>query len=578
MKKLLVGILVLALSIFGAPAVHAVDTNNFTISSYTVDMALGRDSDKRSTLAVKETIVAEFPSYDQNHGLERVFVQEYDGHSLGLTVTSVTDESGTALEHSLQDGVMRIGSADTYVRGSKTYVIEYTMRDVTKYFSDTGLDEFYWDVIGVNWQVPITIAQVRLVLDTELQSARSGTQSCYRGVQDETAQCELLEIPDGYTAQAEGLLPGEAVTVAVGFAPGTFAAYQQSLIEKLVGLWMVAQMIAMPLGLVFVGWFFVRWNSRMNRKKEIGTIIPEYIPPSIASVTTAARVAGYATSVMAAQMLDFAVRHYIKIYEVKEKTIFSPAQYEIEIVKDITDLRQEEQELLKDTFGALPSVGSRMNLKELQNNPSYFERTLNNDADLEKLIQGEYGFREPDSGAKAWSRRVSGVALAVGVLLLSPFWFVAALIVFAMSFVPWRLTEAGLGLKRYLEGLKLYIGVAETDRINMLQSPDAAEKTGGGTDSAQLVKLYERVLPYAVLFGQEKQWNKQLGKYYETANTSPDWYAGRSTLFNAAVFSSAMSSFSQANNYTSSSSSSSGGSGGGGSAGGGGGGGGGGGW
>lgn len=123
--------------------------------------------------------------------------------------------------------------------------------------------------------------------------------------------------------------------------------------------------------------------------------------------------------------------------------------------------------------------------------------------------------------------------------------------------------------------------MAETDRIRMLQSPEGAEKVAriiNGTDEAQLIKLYERVLPYAVLFGLESEWNKQLGRYYEATSTQPDWFMGSNGAFNAVVFTSAMSSFSTANNYASSVSSSSGGSTGGGFSGGGGGGGGGGGW
>ena len=97
-------------------------------------------------------------------------------------------------------------------------------------------------------------------------------------------------------------------------------------------------------------------------------------------------------------------------------------------------------------------------------------------------------------------------------------------------------------------------------------------------DHAQLVKLYERVLPYAVLFGQEKQWSQQLGQYYEEVDTQPDWYTGQGA-FNAAMFVSSMSSLSDSTSVGSSDfSSSSGGSTGGGFSGGGGGGGGGGGW
>jgi uncharacterized membrane protein len=113
----------------------------------------------------------------------------------------------------------------------------------------------------------------------------------------------------------------------------------------------------------------------------------------------------------------------------------------------------------------------------------------------------------------------------------------------------------------------------------MLQTPEGAEKTGGAdpSDPAQLIKLYEKVLPYAVFFGLEKEWNKQLGQYYETANAQPNWYVGNGA-FNAAVFSSGISGFATNTTYANAGSATSGGSGGGGFSGGGGGGGGGGGW
>jgi len=184
---------------------------------------------------------------------------------------------------------------------------------------------------------------------------------------------------------------------------------------------------------------------------------------------------------------------------------------------------------------------------------------------------------------KAYARRWARIAIIIAVPLVSFMWVLAAIVLFAVSFSAWRTTDKGLALKRYLEGLKLYISVAEKDRIKMLQSPEGAEKVQSfvegdpSADPKLLIKLYERVLPYAVLFGQEKEWNTQLGKYYETAGSQPDWYAGR-TAFNAALFSSAMSSFSTSASSASSFSSSSGGSSGGGFSGGGGGGGGGGGW
>jgi uncharacterized membrane protein len=137
------------------------------------------------------------------------------------------------------------------------------------------------------------------------------------------------------------------------------------------------------------------------------------------------------------------------------------------------------------------------------------------------------------------------------------------------------LSQKGRDLVDYLDGLKLYIGIAEEDRIRILQSPQGAEKIHVDiNDSVAIVHLYERLLPYAILFGQEEEWIKYLGGFYEKQGIEPNWYLGSGT-FNAAIFSSAMNGFSAS---VADSSSSSGGSGGGGSSGGGGGGGGGGGW
>ncbi|MDM9073750.1 DUF2207 domain-containing protein, partial [Klebsiella pneumoniae] len=81
-----------------------------------------------------------------------------------------------------------------------------------------------------------------------------------------------------------------------------------------------------------------------------------------------------------------------------------------------------------------------------------------------------------------------------------------------------------------------------------------------------VLHLYEALLPYAVVFGQEKQWSQQLAARYEGG--SPTWYVGVSA-FDASAFSSGIGSLSASVSATSS-----GGAGGGGSAGGGGGGGG----
>lgn len=132
------------------------------------------------------------------------------------------------------------------------------------------------------------------------------------------------------------------------------------------------------------------------------------------------------------------------------------------------------------------------------------------------------------------------------------------------------LTAAGAETRDHLAGLKEFIEWAEADRIRMLQSPQGAERVPvDTTDPRVMLRLYETLLPYAVVFGQEKEWARELAVLYGSGN-SPGWYSG-SSGFNAAAFSSGISTLSAS---TASSSSTSGGSSGGGSAGGGGGGGG----
>jgi hypothetical protein len=89
-----------------------------------------------------------------------------------------------------------------------------------------------------------------------------------------------------------------------------------------------------------------------------------------------------------------------------------------------------------------------------------------------------------------------------------------------------------------------------------------------------VVKLNEKLLPYAVLFGHEKEWAEELGRYYEELGQQPTWYAGHGA-FNAGLFASSIGSMaaSTASAYSSSSGGSSGGASSGGGGGGGGGGG-----
>jgi len=593
MKRFFLGLGALLLLVgVGAPLAHAADTDNFTIRSFEADYYLDKDAEGRSTLKTVEKITAIFPDYDQNHGIERAIPASYDGHSTHLTVDSVTDASGVKMNYSESTSndnqVLRIGDADTYVHGTQAYVITYTQRDVTKFFSDTNDDELYWDINGTQWAQAMDSVTARVHIASNLVGALNNKASCYQGAQGSTTSCEIVRSISGdalFSAQASNIGAYENMTLAIGFTAHTFTPYQPTAGEKLMNtlaaIWVVSLIIGSIGAVILIVFMSIRYGRVMGRVKGRGTIVVEYLPPKDASVLLSAVVKNNPTSDITAQLLDFAVRHYLKIYQTKDKTTFKPAEYEIEIAKDISDLRTEEQRLLTDLFGnAHPAIGDRFAMKSLKNNYALAKKLLAGRKQLQTEARTVLGIYERAETEAKWFTKIGMVTIILGLVTLSPVVIVASIVAFVFASILWPLTEKGVELRDYLSGLREYISVAETDRIKMLQSPEGAEKVGGvDTNSPeQLVKLYERVLPYAILFGVEKEWVKQLGAYYEAGNVQPDWYSGNAA-FNAVVFSSALSSFSsQSSSYSSSSSSSSGGSSGSGFSGGGGGGGGGGGW
>lgn len=325
MKRFLLGLLTVGLLLVGSGkmAFATRSTDNFTITKFNAEYSLSRDSDNRSKLETTWRITANFPP-NQNRGIAPVFVKKYDSHSTNFSLQSVTDENGTSLEYSWNDDELRIGNKNTYVEGDKTYVIKFTQRDVTKNYGDTGRDEFYWDVIGDEWRVPMENVQISVKFDESLAAARQGKAFCYVGSRGSTTQCDLSEIENQITAKIDKLSRQQGVTMAVGFKSGTFSEYQETLMEKLIGIWNLMQIFAYTIATPLAIFLIIRYRRLVGRDKELKPIPPEYLPPEDISVLMSTyvlkkydpfKIKGLSK---VAQLLDLAVRHYIKIYEVKK--------------------------------------------------------------------------------------------------------------------------------------------------------------------------------------------------------------------------------------------------------------------
>lgn len=100
--------------------------------------------------------------------------------------------------------------------------------------------------------------------------------------------------------------------------------------------------------------------------------------------------------------------------------------------------------------------------------------------------------------------------LAAGLAIGSLLAVVAAL---AITPTAWRrFLPASDPLRAHLDGMREYIAVAEREPLRYLQSVQGAELRADVASDAGLQRflLNERLLPYAVIFGEEKSWARML--------------------------------------------------------------------
>jgi len=208
-------------------------------------------------------------------------------------------------------------------------------------------------------------------------------------------------------------------------------------------------------------------------------IIPQYSRQPHISLIAAAELLGEGKRAIAAQVVDLAVRKVISIGRPTGKG--KRSGFTITVTGDATAEAPDEQAVLAALFdNHLPAVGRSMEVSPGRNRG------------LGVILQQPHRL--------ATARLVNaGLAREKSVLV--------------KIFQPWRKqpvvpTERAYPIVDHLWGLHDYIELAEKDRFAMLQSPEGAERTTLG--ELDVLKLYERLLPFAVLFGLEKQWMHEL--------------------------------------------------------------------
>ena len=553
----------LAPATLAAAALVGKDTSDFTFDSFDADYTLSREANGTSNLQVVETIVARFPDFDQNRGIIRAIPDDYDGVPLNTSVQSVTDQNGTSVpfETSYTGGFVELAlGTDAFVRGVQTYVISYTQQNVVRSFADTNADEFYWDVNGTGWPQPFGQVTATVRIDDEVAASLTGNAACYVGGFGENEQCAIEDALSGTTGQrtfssvATDLNPFETLTVAIGFGPDTFLTPEPTPPPEPqpIPLWL--QLLSGSLGLASIAALVAAIVSRVRAggsAKGRGVIIAQYSEPAGIDILQSAHLLSRGSSGIPAAIVRLAVRKNLRIlaYAVEADGAPYTLQYLTDERADALDLG-----LLKVIFGGKLVAGE---LKPYGTYDSRLATGLEELSTSAKTSLEPQGFQRKPTGrgfaALMMLAQVVLVFLGIGVVVLSVALFtnVSALVVFsivgsffgifiatALIFRPMQLTEKGREAKDFLEGMKLYLTVAEEERLRVLQSPQGAERIDVG-NNLELVKLYEKLLPWAVLWGVEDQWMRELELRVATIDEAPDWFIGRNG-FEVSVFSTAL--------------------------------------
>ena len=514
-------------------------------------------------MRVEEVLTAEFPSYDQNHGIDRCIPDKYRGiksldkSSFQVSRNGVSEPFSTYSENNMT--CFRIGSKSSYVHDTQVYSISYNLTNVILQPDNSENQELYWDINGTGWDQPFYNLTATVHLDPSVSAAFTGNTSCYVGAYGTsgataTSRCKTETSADGTAitfSALDTIAPRETMTVDVEFRPKVF-----TIKKDLTPLFVLGGILLGVLALVAASVrSHLKAKSRNAEKLSVANSPkpPQYVPPKDLSVAEAATDWFKTPSgdLKIATLLELAVHHKIELEKAEKTSKILKRKSNVWKIhaKNLDSILPEEQNVLDIlNGGSKVSTGDIVEVKT-QSYSSHVARLATSYlSNVESALLSKHLFEEKK---------------ARKFFLLAPKYNKYE-----------KRTKQGIETSNYLDGLKEYISLAEKDRIKFLHSVPNLDVSNSG-----IAKLYEKLLPYAIIFGCETSWLEEMNKYYQMSDVSdPDWlmtgYLLSSSDFRA--FRTATSS--SISSATVSSSSGSSGSGGGGFSGGGGGGGGGGGW
>ncbi len=473
------------------------------------------------------------------HGIHRTIPVEYPGpngtnYTLFLKVQSVTDESGNKLKYeSSKSGAYR--DLKIYIPGAvdatRVVNIDYAIRNGIRYFD--GYDEFYWNVTGNDWPVPIDHASAFVTLPA---SAAGGLRAqAFTGAygSKESAADTQVNGADVAVETTRPLPMRGGLTVDIYIPQGIVTA--PTALTKFGWFLGSNPIVFLPLLTLVV--MAGLWYS-VGRDPDPGmSVAPQYEPPK--GLTPAEAGTMLDDSIhprdITSTIVDLAVRGYIKIEEkVDTFLVFHHKDYVFHLLKSNTewgpDLVPHERVMLENIF---PGV-TETRLSSLKNRFYTAIPAIRTDIMSELKNKGVYTL-DPESAngysivaavaiailavavqVLGWGNLFNSIPLVIGSVLVSAIiWWLFARQMTAKTLAGARMHIAVLGFQEFMNRV-------DKDRIQRMP-PDT----------------FEKFLPYAMALGVEHHWAQAFDGIVKDPPSwyvSPNGYVGFTPLY----FSSAM--------------------------------------
>jgi len=545
-KKIFLAVIFsLTVFLFASPVKAEEIINNFV-----TNIKINPDS----SFHVQEKIDYDFGN-EEKHGIFRYIVYKYNindkDYSIEISNISVTDENNNKINFVVSDNRriknIRIGDADILVSGRKTYIINYDVAKAINFFEDH--DELYWNVTGNGWNILIENVETKVELPTSSPILDSQI-TCYAGAYGSKETCTSFDFKfaenstedvSGAVFHTKDLLDTQGMSVVLGFAKDIVNIKVEEPLPTMslptMPLWLSIILLIVVFGglpifvliVMILIWFYKGRDENLHDPIIAQYDSPDNLPPGVVGTILDERVDKQDVS---SEIIYLAIAGYFKINRLEtKKFLIKSVDYQLDKLKEADDNLKEYQKILLNAFF---KKGNSVKLSTLK-----YELF----ADFKKATKEMYNFVSDNNyfvknptKVRLYYNIIGMVFVGLGMFtfpvltMFSIFGLgVSGVIIILFAQVMSKRTRKGIKAKNYILGLKEYIKVAEKERIKFHNAPEKNPQT------------FEKFLPYAMVFGLEKEWAKQFeGIYME----EPAWYSGSDlATFSALSFVNELSSF-----------------------------------